>query len=122
MDEKLEMVQLMCPNLIFYGNQLEPVFRKPSDSLVLMAESKAEEKAVSLSENGRGSTWRPQGDSTLPSLEASRPEGAAFQGKLRVPGRVPFFSSAFSLTRWLVDSLAQFFLASPRGFEPLSPP
>ena len=35
------------------------------------------------------SFWRRGGDSNLPSLEASRPEGAAFQGKLRFPGRVP---------------------------------
>ena len=39
---------------------------------------------------GRASGWTPTGDSNLPSLEASRPEGAAFQGKLRFPGRVPF--------------------------------
>jgi len=36
------------------------------------------------------SLWRRVRDSNLPSLEASRPEGAAFQGKLRFPGRVPF--------------------------------
>ena len=35
------------------------------------------------------SFWRRGRDSNLPSLEASRPEGAAFQGKPRVPGAGP---------------------------------
>ncbi len=34
--------------------------------------------------------WRRERDSNLPSLEASHPEGAAFQGTLLFPGRVPF--------------------------------
>ncbi len=59
--EKREMVQMMCSNIKFDGDKLEPLFRKPFDSLMVMTDFEGNKKAAFLAKSGVPSTWRRQG-------------------------------------------------------------